>query len=266
MTWKLHVKSLRTLLKIEPELERADERTLTAYLPIRAEGFDATYYDLQINHLADRYLQKLDGNDDAAVMQSELARLRTHLKVVRPAGCPAIVAFANEAGGLLRLVRLPESVEGRLEIGPPLLMPLELMLEHHPPALVVVVNKEEASIFASILGEVVALDHVQGLDVRHTRSGGTSAASNQRRADNRTRSNLKRAVHVLEAEMRRGEFERIYVAGPEEARAELVRALPRPVASSVAGTLSLAIDGAPGKVAVEIREQMARVNRVTPAA
>ena len=265
MTWKLHVKSLNTLLKIEPDLEKADERTLTVYLPIRAEGFDATHYDLLINHLVDPYLDRLD-EDELAVLQSELARFRTHLNVVRPAGCPAIVAFANEPLNILRLIRLPESVEGRVEVGLPLLAPLELMLEHHPPALVVVAQKEEARIFASVLGEVVPLEHLKGEEVKHTRAGGTSAPSNQRKADNKARANLKRVAEILESEMRRKEFARVFVAGPEEARAALMHELPKAVGAGVAGTLSLAQYSTPGQMQTAIRDQMARAGSVSPAA
>lgn len=263
MTWKHHVKSLNTLLKIEPQLEAAGDRTLTVYLPIRAEGFDATRYDVTLKHLTDEYVHKLE-EKDRAVLESELARFKTHLQLVRPAGISGIAAFSNDAQKLLVLIRLPESVEPRIELGPPLLAPLELMLEHHPPALVVVVDKEEARTFASVLGEVVVLEHVKGQDVRHSRAGGTSAPSNQRRAENRARANMKRVVEILGRETQHGEFTRIYVAGPDEARAELMREMPKQLASAVAGTLSLSRDGTPGKLATEIREAMAHIG-VTPA-
>ena len=127
MTIKLHTKPLITLLKLQPQLETADERTLSLYLPVRAEGFDAAHYDLLLNHLAAEYKGRLD-EKQAKVLQSELARLRTHLKLVRPAGGPGIAAFSNESLGLQSLIRLPESVPPRIEVGRPLLEPLELML------------------------------------------------------------------------------------------------------------------------------------------
>jgi len=99
MTWKLHVKSLNTLLKLEPQLQSAGERTLSLYLPVRAEGFDAAHYDLLLNHVSSPYRDKLD-EDQRPVFDSELMRLRTHLKLVRPAGCPAVVAFFNERNRL----------------------------------------------------------------------------------------------------------------------------------------------------------------------
>jgi len=265
MTWKLHVKSLNTLLKLEPQLEVADERTLSLYLPVRAEGFDAAHYDLLINHAVAEYEHKLD-DQQRAVMESERRRLRTHLNLVRPAGVPALVAFSNEPVRLLTLIRLPESIEPRVEVGPPLLAPLELLLKRYPPALVVVVDKEEARLFASVLGEVVALEHLTGQEVRHSRAGGTSASSNQRRADNRMRANLKRVVAILQREVKRDEFGRIFVGGPEEARAELIRELPKPLAGAVAGTISASLETTPGRLLADIREQMARVARVPSAA
>ena len=265
MTWKLHVKSLDALLKLEPQLRAADERTLSLYLPVRAEGFDASHYDLLLNHVSSPYRAKLD-EAQRRLFDSELVRLRTHLKLVRPAGCPGIVAFSNESSGLRTLLRLPESVEARIELGPPLLAPLEPMLKHYPPAIVVVVDKREARAYASVLGEVVALEHLTGQDVRRSRAGGTSAPSNQRKADNRARANVKRVAEILEREVVRGDFGRIFLAGPDEARAELVHELPKPLAAQVAGTVSASLDTPPGRLLADIREQMQRVGRVPSAA
>src|SRR5258708_20007827 len=103
MTWKLHVKSLKTLLKLEPQLQAADDRTLSLYLPVRSEGFDAAHYDLLLNHVSTPYREKLDAHHRPA-FDSELLRLRTHLKLVRPAGGPGIVAFSNEPNRLRTLL------------------------------------------------------------------------------------------------------------------------------------------------------------------
>jgi release factor family 10 len=265
MTWKHHVKGLNALLKLEPQLASADERTLTLYLPVRAEGFEAKHYDLLIEHVVDDYRRDLDERL-RPVLDAEVQRVHTHLNLVRPAGCPALVVFSNEGQGLLSLIRLPESVDPRVEVGPPLLAPLELLVMHHPPALVVVLDKQEARIFASVLGEVGQLDHFEGQEVKHTRAGGTSAASNQRRADNRARANLKHVVDALDREVTRGEFTRILVAGPEEARSQFMRELPKSLGEKVAGTLRVTLDNTPGRLATEIREQIARAGRVSSAA
>jgi hypothetical protein len=260
MTIKLHVKGYSTLLKLEPQLEATDERTLSLYLPVRAEGFDATHYDLLLNHLAADYRRDLD-EKPARVLDLELRRLRTHLHLVRPAGVPAIATFSNEPMSLLNLIRLPETVAARVEVGPPLLEPIELMLRKHPPALVVVVDKREGRIFATVLGEVIPLQQTAGQPIRHSRAGGTSAASNQRKAENRARANLKRVVEMIEKEVRTGEFERIFVSGPAEARAELIHELPKSLERLVAGHLSASLDTSPGKLLVDIGEQVANFQR-----
>ena len=265
MTWKHHVKSLNALLKLEPQLDRADERTLSLYLPVRTEGFDAAHYELLLNHVSRDYRRDLD-EELRPTLDAEMQRVRTHLNVVRPAGCPALVAFSNSGQGLLALMRLPESVDARVEVGPPLLTPLELLLTHHPPAIVAVVDKQEARTFASVLSEVVQLDHLEGQGVKHIRAGGTSAPSNQRKADNRAKANLKRVVEVLEREVARGAFPRIFVAGPEEARSQFMHELPKSLAGKVAGTLKVTLGNTPGRLAAEIREQMLRAGRVSSAA
>ena len=257
MTWKLHVQGLSTLLKLEPQLEKADERTLSVYLPIRAEGFDAARYDILLKHTATDYARDLD-EKLRPLLDSELSRLHTHLNLVRPAGGPGLVAFSNQGVDLMTLIRLPETVEPRIEVGAILLAPLELLLKHHPPTLIVVVDKTEARIFASVLAEVVQLDSLTGVPVRHVKSGGNSAPGQQRRADNRTRANLKKVIEVLGREVRRGEFTRIVVAGPEEARSEFLRELPKPLAALYAGSISASLDMSAGRLTGEIRDQLMR--------
>src|ERR1051326_704277 len=125
MTEKLHVKEIGTLLRLEPQLRTADERTLSVYLPIRSEGFEANFYDIQLRHGAGEIRDKLD-HHQCEVLDRELPRFHDHLNLLRPAGCPGIAGFANESQGLLAVVRLPESVEARLEGGPPPAGPPEL--------------------------------------------------------------------------------------------------------------------------------------------
>jgi len=260
MTEKLHVTELNTLLKLEPQLATKDERTLSVYMPVRAEGFDVRHYDVILEHVADPYRRKLD-DDQRKLFDSELQRFRTQLNLIRPAGCPAIAAFSNEAISLMHFTRLPEIVEAGIELGPPNLTPLELVLKRYPPALLAVVDKENGRTFASILGEVIPMAEVNGQEVRHSRAGGTSAPSNQRRAENRARANLKQVASSIEAEVKRDGYRRVYVAGPDEARAELLRLLPKPIASLVSGTISVSLDTPGGRLLVDMRDQMLSVNR-----
>src|SRR5450756_2137941 len=212
--------ALRPLFAFVPNLRLASDRALSVYLPARAEGFDLRHYDIELGQLRRRYKDRLD-DDERRIMERELARLREHLEVVRPAGSPALAGFGDEAVGLLELVKLPMETEVRLEVGALLLAPIERQLERFPPALIAVVDKEHAKLFAAILDDVHPLEQLHGVEVKRNKAGGTSAPSNQRKADNRTKANLERVIDVIGHEVRSGAFMRIFVAGPEEARAEL---------------------------------------------
>jgi Bacterial archaeo-eukaryotic release factor family 10 len=246
-------KYINSLFAFVPSLRRASDRALSVYMPARAEGYDARVYDIEIGKLRRRYKDRLD-DEDREVMERELARLREHMAVVKPAGCPAIAGFADESAGVLELVKLPAETESRLEVGPLLLAPIERQLERFPPALIAVVDKEHAKLFAWILDDVHPLAELDGQEVRHSKAGGTSAPSNQRKADNRTKANLERVVQRIQKHMQTGIYARLFVAGPEEARAELEHLLPEPLKQKVAGRLSAALDSR--ELQHELREQL----------
>jgi hypothetical protein len=245
---------LRPLFTFAPKLRSTSDRALSVYLPARREGFDIRHYDRELRELTRRYQDRL-GVEERKIMERELRRLREHLEVVKPAGSPALAGFADEPAGLLELITLPMETEARLEVGPLLLAPIERQLERFPPALIAVVDKERARLFAAVLDEVHPLEQMHGEDVKHTRAGGTSAASNQRKADNRTKANLERVIDAIGHEVRSGVYKRIFVAGPEEARAELERLMPPPLKRLLAGHLSAEIDSR--RLQHELREQLA---------
>ena len=245
--------TIPALMAFAPNLRKASGRALSVYLPVRAEGFIARHYDLVLGHMVRRYRDRL-GVEDREVMEREIPRIRVQLELVRPAGSPALVAFADEPAGLLELIRLPVETEARLEVGPLLLAPIERLLERFPPALIAVVDKEEARTFGAILGEVVPLDHLVGKEVKHHRAGGSSALSNQRKAENRAKANLSTFVSTIEREMRAASYQRLYLAGPDEARAEFERLLPPRLKRLIAGQLSASLDSA--QLQHQLRDQL----------
>jgi Bacterial archaeo-eukaryotic release factor family 10 len=247
--------TMPALMAFAPSLDKSYSHALSVYLPARAEGFDARHYDLVLGHMVRRYRDRL-GDEDREVMEREIARVRAHLELVRPAGSPALAAFADEYGGLLELIQLPAETEARLEVGPLLLAPIERLLERFPPALIAVVDKEEAKMFGAILGEVFPLDHLIGKDVKHHRAGGTSALSNQRKAENRAKANLTQFVSTIERHVLAGSYQRIYLAGPDEARAEFEKLLPTGLKRMIAGRLSASLDSA--HLQHQLREQIQR--------
>jgi len=245
---------LQALFVLAPRLRRASSRAVSIYLPARAEGYDARFYDIEFRDLLHRYQQRLTAKD-GELMEYEMRRLRHHIAVVRPAGCPAVAGFADEPHRVLELIKLREETDERLEVGQLLVAPIVRQLEHHPPSLVAVVDKEHAKTFGAILDDIIPLQEVNGTEVRHTRAGGTSAPSNQRKADNRAKANLEAAVKTVEREMASGAYMQIYLAGPAEARSTFEKMLPERLKKMVAGHLSASLDSSLLKH--ELREKVA---------
>ena len=244
---------LQAIFVLAPRLRRASNRALSIYLPARSEGYDARFYDIEFRDLLHRYKDRLSPKD-RELMEHELRRLRNYVAVVRPAAVPAFAGFADEPRGVLELVKLRDEVDERLEVGELLVAPILRQLEHYPPALIAVVDKEHARTFGVILEEIHALEQVNGTEVRHSRAGGTSAPSNQRKADNKAKANLENAVKTVEREMATGVYVQLFVAGPEEARATFERLLPERLKKAVAGHLSASPD--PAELKKALREQV----------
>lgn len=232
---------LRSLFALVPDLRRATDETLSLFILARPEGYDARHYDIELRSLVKRYEGRLS-EKERKVVDRELPRLRTRLEEMRPAACPAIAGYADEAAGILDIVPLRGATEARIEVGEPLLAPVLRQLEEFPPALVAVVDKEQGRIFAAILGDLRPVVHLVGEAVKRSRSGGTYTTANERKLDHQTRANLAQVVKTVEHEMATGVYSSLYVAGPDEASAMFERLLPESLARTVAGRLPALID------------------------
>lgn len=249
---------LLSLFALAPRLRRASNRAVSIFLPARFEGYDARFYDIEFRDLLHRYQGRLSAKD-RELTEYEMRRLRHHVAVVRPAGCPALAGFADEPKGVLELVRLRDETDERLEVGELLLAPILRQLEHYSPALIAVVDKEHAKTFGAILDYIIPLEEVNGTEVRHSRAGGTSAPSNQRKADNRAKANLETAIKTVERELGSGAYMQLYIAGPDEARTTFERMLPERIKKLVAGHLSASLDSS--ELKRELREKVTAARR-----
>ena len=232
---------LRSLFALVPDLRRATDETLSLFLLARPEGYDARHYDIELRSLVKRYEGRLS-EKERKVVARELPRLRTRLEEIRPAACPAIAGYADEAAGILEIIPLRGVTEARIEVGEPLLAPILRQLEEFPPALVAVVDKEQGRIFSAILGDLKPVEHLVGAEVKRSRSGGTYTTANERKLDHRSRANLAQVAKTVEREMASGVYSSLYIAGPIEASAVFAKVLPASLAHTVAGRLPALID------------------------
>lgn len=250
-----HPTEIPYLLAFFPSLRAASDRTLSVYFPIRPEAYDSKFYDMELRRIVEKHKHKLS-DDDREVVDREIPRVKAQLAALRPLACPAMAAFADEPKGVLRLIRLPEATEDRLEVDPPLLAPLELMLRKYPPSLIVVVHKDRAQTFAWILDEVIPQHHVDGVPVKHIKSGGNRNPSLQRKEENRVKSNMAALVRIIDREVSAVSYKRLYLSGPDEAVAELEKLLPPSLKKIIAGRLSVSLEDTVGEVEVQLRKQL----------
>ncbi|HEX7263160.1 MAG TPA: hypothetical protein VF383_03175 [Candidatus Dormibacteraeota bacterium] len=250
-----HPTEIPYLLAFFPSLRAASDRTLSVYFPMRPGTYDGKFYDMELKRLVQKHRHKLS-DEDLEVVDREIPRIKAQLEVTRPVECPFMAAFADEPKGLLRLIRLPEASEERLEVDPPLLAPLELLLRKTPPSLIVVVDKEEAQTFAAILDEVIPQHHFEGTTVKHIRSGGNKNPNLQHKEGNRVKANMAAVVRIIDREVSAVSYKRLYLAGTNEVVAELESLLPPSLKKIIAGRLSADLERSVGELEVELRRQL----------
>jgi hypothetical protein len=250
-----HPTSIPYLLAFFPSLRAASDRTLSVYFLIRPGTYDGKFYDMELKRIVAKHRHKLS-DDDLEVVEREIPRIKAHLEILRPVACPFMAAFADEPKNVLTLIRLPEATEDRLEVDPPLLAPLELMLRKQPPSLIVVAHKEAAQTFASILDEIIPQHHIDGAVVKHIKSGGNKNPNLQRKEENRVKSNMAAVVRLIDREVSAVSYKRLYLAGPDEPVAQLERLLPPSLKSIIAGRLSASPDWSTGELENQLRKQL----------
>ena len=228
---------LVSLFSAWPNLRRADGHALSVYLPARAEGYDARYYDIVFGDLRHRYRERL-GDHDLGVMERELPRLRTHLAELRPAHATALAGFAETSSALLELIKLPHRAEERLEVGELLLAPALRQLEQFPPSFVAVVEKEHARTFAFVLDELRA------------------------RRTTRGESTLQQVAEEVTHEMSSGAYGRLYVAGPPATRSRFEKLIPSALRNASLALAGVSMDSA--HLELDVHRQLSTLHaRVT---
>ena len=120
--------------------------------------------------------------------------------------------------------------------------PLEAMLDEYERLAVVLFDAEQARLFTVFLGAIES--HQQFLDAvpgKQATGGwfGLEQTGFARHREDHLRRHAERTVRALMLLLRKHAFDRVLLAGPDEALAVLKRELPRPLRARLAGTLDL---------------------------
>src|SRR5205823_11080890 len=115
-------------------------------------GWDASYYSALLKDVERSLLEGRNETTESRI-RSELARVRNFIDEVRPPGL-GLAVFSCLPDALFEAVRLPDDVATRGHFGPRFdLTPLERQLADHPPGVVVLVEKDQARLFAVVLDD-----------------------------------------------------------------------------------------------------------------
>lgn len=159
-------------------------------------------------------------------LEVEAARVR-ELLAEGPRG-RGLAVFSSTPRGLWQVWELPVLVAEGIYLGRrPYLRPLLDVLDEYERTAVALVDKEKARLFLVELGEIEEQEQVYDVVPGKHDQGGWSQANYQRHHEAHVYWHLKRVADELAFLARRRPFERLVLAGPEEATAELERILPR---------------------------------------
>ncbi len=209
---------------------------LSVYLNLAPARQLRRSYRTAFNDLVKRLEEQLDSERRAA-FQAEVARVWRYLDTEPPRG-QGLALFSCAPLDLWQAYHLPVPVADDLRFGPtPYVGPLLDVLDEYERFAVALVDKEKARLFSVFMGEIEEerelFDVVPG---RHDQ-GGWSQANYQRHHEMHVHWHLKRVAEALATLFRRRPFDRLVLAGPEEATSELRRLLPRPLRGRLVGTI-----------------------------
>jgi peptide chain release factor subunit 1 len=160
-----------------------------------------------------------------------------------------LALFSCSGAGLWEAVPVPQSVRDRIVVGDrPHLLPLEAVVEMAETFCTTIVDREKARIFLSSLGEIEEvskiLDDVPG---QHDQ-GGWAQARHRRHIEDHVQRHMKHVADLLLRLHQRRGFDRLILAGPEEAVAELERELHDYVRRTIVGRTTLSMSSSTDRV------------------
>lgn len=208
---------------------------LSVYLNLEPVRQVRRSYRAAFEDLAKRLEPQMDARGREA-LDREAERVRGYLEAEPPEG-KGLALFSCTPRRLWLPLHLPVAVADAAYLGRrPYLAPLLNVLDEYERYAVALIDKEKARLFTVYLGEIEEerqwADWVPG----HHDEGGWSQANYQRHHEAHVYRHLQRVSDELSALLRRRPFDRLVLAGPEEAVGELRRRLPRPLRRRLVGT------------------------------
>jgi peptide subunit release factor 1 (eRF1) len=213
-----------------------DARVLSTYLDLRPDrqvdrGYRVVFHDL-VEELG-RGLEKPARHR----LDAEAAETQAWLEKQVPRGL-GLALFSCAPRGFWDAYYLPVRVPDQVVFEPrPEVAPLLDLVDEYERYAVALVDKEKARLFTAFLGSIEESDAFEDFVPHKSDQGGLSQGRYQRHHEAHVHWHLRRVADRLAGLLRRRHFDRLIVAGPEEATSMLRGLLSRPLASRLAAVV-----------------------------
>jgi Bacterial archaeo-eukaryotic release factor family 10/eRF1 domain 3 len=220
-------------------------------------------------------LKELEPEVGAAHQESLAAAAQHAIRTFSDGGFRerSLVAFAEPGGRVwARDLNVPVASMARWN-GEPYLLPLLEAVGEHPRLGVALVDRGRARLLTIFLGEIEEeRDAFNPEPVKHVASTGADQAMTmnlQRRADEHAHLHLKHVASMLDAMARDKRFDRLILGGPAESAHRLRDLLPKRLADSIVGIVSVPVEAGKKEVleaAVELERRLREQRNVEEVA
>jgi peptide chain release factor subunit 1 len=242
--------------------EGGEHGVLSVYLHLAPSLQVKRAYRVVFSDLAKQVREELDAAGREA-LDREVARVEQYLAELEP-DSRSLVVFSCTPRDFWQVYKLPVPVADLVRFEPtPYVRPLLDALDEYERYAVALVDKERARVFTVYLGEIEEeRDLFDWVPPKH-KQGGWSQANYQRHHEAHVHWHLKHVAEALATLYRRRPFDRLVLAGPEEATSELRRLLPRVLQSRVVGVFPAELFASEAEIlerTLAIERQVERAN------
>jgi len=245
----------------------AHVRTLSVYLDTSPPRIRGQAYLLSFRDRSRTVRRNVGAEDEDAF---ELARAQAEHYLVDQFGprSPGLALFASGESADMVVVALPAApaADHVVWAEQPFIAPLEAMLDEHERLAVALFDAERARLFTVFLGAIETQQHfVDDVPGKQATGGwlGLQQANFARHREDHLRRHAERTARALMLLLRKHSFDRLLLAGPDEALAVLKRELPRPLRVRLAGTLPLSLFASDADVLVATIDAAESIERRT---
>jgi peptide subunit release factor 1 (eRF1) len=243
------------ILRLE-EFDAGTARVLSVYLELDVHDEAGRSYLIALADLLKDIRPQFD-IDTRIALDHEADRVAVWLDENRKGG-NGLVVFSCEPRVLWKAQFLQVPVQDHMVFERrPDVAPLLDVLDEFERYAVALVDKSRARLFTVFAGEIEQVEVLEDFVPPHHKQGGPSQVNMQRHHEAHVFRHLKRVAERLTELQRHRSFDRLVIAGPEEAASELRRVLPRALASRVAAV----IGADPHATPQEILEKTLQVER-----